>query len=65
MWCVVACDLENLKNEEAMTRVGSQRHRKKKIPSTRCSVLSPQVPVVCVRHFLHTRFTFFVQVPLQ
>ena len=23
------CDLENLKNEEAMTRVGSQRHRKK------------------------------------
>ena len=30
MWCVVACDLENLKNEEAMTRVGSQRHRKKK-----------------------------------
>ena len=30
MWCVVVCDLENLKNEEAMTRVGSQRHRKKK-----------------------------------
>jgi len=29
MWCVVVCDLENLKNEEAMTRVGSQRHRKK------------------------------------
>jgi len=27
----VVCDLENLKNEEAMTRVGSQRHRKKKI----------------------------------
>jgi len=24
------CDLENLKNEEAMTRVGSQRHSKKK-----------------------------------
>jgi len=23
------CDLENLKNEEAMTRVGAQRHRKK------------------------------------
>jgi hypothetical protein len=23
------CDLENLKNEEAMTRVGSQRHKKK------------------------------------
>ena len=26
--CVVVCDLENLKNEEAMTRVGSQRHKK-------------------------------------
>jgi hypothetical protein len=31
LWCVVVRDLENLKNEEAMTRVGSQRHRKKKI----------------------------------
>ena len=31
LWCVVVCDLENLKNEEAMTRVGSQRHSKKKI----------------------------------
>jgi len=29
LWCAVMCDLENLKNEEAMTRVGSQRHRKK------------------------------------
>jgi hypothetical protein len=29
MWCVVVCDLENLKNEEAVTRVGSQRHKKK------------------------------------
>ena len=29
LWCAVVCDLENLKNEEAMTRVGSQRHRKK------------------------------------
>jgi len=29
LWCVVVCDLENLKNEEAMTRVGSLRHRKK------------------------------------
>jgi hypothetical protein len=27
--CVVVCDLENLKNEEAMTRFGSQRHSKK------------------------------------
>ena len=30
LWCVVVCDLENFKNEEAMTRVGSQRHSKKK-----------------------------------
>ena len=30
LWCVVLCDLENLKNEEAMTRVGSQRHVKEK-----------------------------------
>ena len=28
LWCVVVCDPENLKNEEAMTRVGSQRHKK-------------------------------------
>ena len=28
--CVVVCDLDKLKNEEAMTRVGSQRHSKKK-----------------------------------
>jgi hypothetical protein len=28
LWCVIVCDLENLKNEEAMTRVGSQ-HKKK------------------------------------
>jgi len=28
LWCVVVCDLENLKNEEAMTRGGSQRNRK-------------------------------------
>jgi hypothetical protein len=26
--CFVVCNLENLKNEEAMTRVGSQRHSK-------------------------------------
>ena len=28
--CIVVCNLENLKNEEAMTCVGSQRHSKKK-----------------------------------
>jgi hypothetical protein len=30
LWCVVVCELENLKNEEVMTRVGSQRKGKKK-----------------------------------
>jgi len=36
LWCVVVCDLENLKNEEALTRIGSQRHKKKnKISSLR------------------------------
>jgi hypothetical protein len=30
LWCFVVCDLGNLKNEEVMTRVGSQRHSKKK-----------------------------------
>jgi hypothetical protein len=30
LWCVVVCDLENHKNEEVMTRVGSQRHSKKR-----------------------------------
>jgi len=30
LWYVIVCDLENLKNEEAVTRVGSQRHKKKK-----------------------------------
>jgi len=34
LWCVVVCDLENLKNEEAMTRVGSQRHRKNNVTET-------------------------------
>jgi len=30
LWCVVVCDLENIKNEETMTRIGSQRHSEKK-----------------------------------
>jgi len=29
LWCVVLCDLENFKNEETMTHVGSQRHKKR------------------------------------
>jgi len=39
LWCVVVCDLENLKNEEAMTGVGSQRHRKELLPLKRNVVL--------------------------
>jgi hypothetical protein len=31
MWCVVVYDLKKLVIEEAMTRVGSQRHRKKNV----------------------------------
>ena len=33
LWCVVVCDLEYLKNEEAMTRVGLQCHSKKNVHS--------------------------------
>ena len=37
MWCVVVCDLENLKNEEVMTRVGSQRHKQNRMyPAAVC-----------------------------
>ena len=34
LWCVVVCDLEYLKNNEAMVRVGSQRQSKKVHPCT-------------------------------
>jgi len=37
LWCFVVFVLENFKNEEAMTRVGSQRHSKKKIVFLRIS----------------------------
>jgi len=30
LWCIVVCDLENLKNEEAVTHIGLQRHSTKK-----------------------------------
>jgi hypothetical protein len=32
MWRFVVCDLENLVSEEAIARVGLQRHAKKKVP---------------------------------
>jgi hypothetical protein len=31
LWCVVVCDVENLKKEQAVTRVGSQRQQKKSL----------------------------------
>jgi hypothetical protein len=37
LWCVVECDLETLKNEEAMTRVGS--HRKSSSSSSSSSMI--------------------------
>ena len=37
LWCVVVCDLQNLKDEEAMTRVGSKRHQKKRVVYDRIS----------------------------
>ena len=40
LWCVVVCDLENLKYEEAMTRVGSQRHRGKKVLTIKSRIKS-------------------------
>jgi hypothetical protein len=40
LWCVVVCDLENLRNEEAMTRVGSQLHSRKKNACVRVDVVS-------------------------
>jgi hypothetical protein len=30
LWCVVVCDIENVKNKEAMTHAGPQRHSQKK-----------------------------------
>jgi hypothetical protein len=50
LWCVVVCDLENLKNEEAMTRVGSQRHSNKKI-FVRWLVTMLIMPVVKIHVF--------------
>jgi hypothetical protein len=45
-WWFGVCDLENLKNEEAMTRVGSQRHsQKKKTLIKGQQVLKPQSQV--------------------
>jgi hypothetical protein len=45
LWCVVVCDLENFNNEEAMTCVGSQGH-KKNLSLQSCLVSQVYVPLV-------------------
>jgi hypothetical protein len=52
LWCVVVCDLENLKNEEAMTRIGSQRHSKKKILTHYSGPILPHAPFVLATVFV-------------
>jgi len=50
LWCVVVCDLENLVNEEAMTRVASRRQKRKKKSSRRpIPVASQSKAWVCGR----------------
>jgi len=49
LWCVVMCDLENLKNEEAMTRAGSQRYSKKKCVMVPVPVAAGSKALVCGR----------------
>jgi phage terminase large subunit-like protein len=39
--CVVVCDLVNLKDEEAMARVGPQRHRKNNETNTDNTIEQP------------------------
>ena len=46
--CVVVCDIENLMSEEAMTRVGSQRHRKKKWNKLEINLILYVCVCVCV-----------------
>jgi len=47
LWCVVVFDLENLKNEEAMTHVGSQRHSKKKCSYSLVNNFRPNIKSGC------------------
>jgi hypothetical protein len=43
LWCVIVCYIENLNNEEVMTRVVSQRHRKKSLSDGRLSLYESRV----------------------
>jgi len=49
LWCFIVCDLKNLKNEEVMTRVGSQRHKKNLCSTCERSVIQMSLP--CRRQF--------------
>jgi hypothetical protein len=55
LWCVVVCDLENLKNEEAMIHVGSQRHIKIESPYAYESIANKSVTTfnatICLTKF--------------
>jgi len=66
LWYVVVCDLENLKNEEAMTRVGSQRHSPLPPPPKRNfhKLLSNAMPEIA-QFFHYTSCKCFTQHVLQ
>ena len=57
LWCVVVCDLENLKTEEAMTRVGSQSPKKSSIdhPETSENIHKVSCTVLTEHHSLSLR----------
>jgi len=64
LWCVIVCDLENPKNEEAMTRVGSQPHRKKKLGIKRKLKMSYHmyrlsVHMICAVDTLRENFSLY------
>jgi hypothetical protein len=53
LWCIVVCDLETSKKEEAMTHVGSQRHRKNN-NNNKCANVTVKVAVSCFNDLLVT-----------
>ena len=55
LWCAVVCDIENLKNEEAMTRVGSQRHSKKKKKKFYIYIY---VYIICQKDSLYRKYIY-------
>jgi len=64
---VVVCDLENLKNEEAMSRVGSQRHSTKKCNTNgidRSTLPGIKVLFVIICYLVHAYHIYFPPVPV-